>query len=72
MQGKGMGSTALVDGKLVQIAAGMNIEDLKRRAGLSSNDSLVEVSHHAAEAQRSSDPVKPSARYRSIPPTTQG
>lgn len=65
-------ATCVVDGRAVRVRPTATIIDLKKAGNVAGNDSLVEVSHSAAESREDGEIVNPGARYRSIPPTTQG
>jgi len=61
-----------VNGRLVEVPDGSTVDAVKRAAGLSTAESLVEVSGSKAVMKRSFDHADPKAKYRSIPPVVQG
>jgi sulfur carrier protein ThiS len=62
----------VVNGRLVEMAPGATVGEVKNNLQLAADETLVEVSGASALAKLDTDPVQESRRYRSIPPASQG
>ncbi len=62
---------ATIDGRLVELAPGSNVSDLKQAAGIPAGDAIVTIGGNGSRILGNDDVIS-TGRYRSLPPTTQG
>jgi hypothetical protein len=62
---------ATIDGRLVELAPGSSVADLKHAAGIPAGDAVVTIGGNGSRILGDDDAIV-GGRYRSLPPTTQG
>ncbi len=63
---------AFINGKLVEISDKATVHDLKNTVGIHQKESVVKVAGSRAQVISEKENIEKNARYRSIPPLTQG